>query len=240
MGSLFFNKVAGALLAIFLVVLGLSTLAESLFHTEGPETPAYPVDLAALQPAAPEEEETGPPDFGVLLAGADISAGERVARRCASCHTFEEGGADGTGPHLWGVIGREVAEVDGFNYSQAMREYAQGGTEWMYQNMNDYLASPRNYVPGTAMSFAGLRDQADRINIIAYMRSLSNDPEPLPEPLESGAPAGGADDQAEASEPAETMDETMGEPATDGDGEASESMSDAAPDGEAEAEPQDG
>lgn len=216
MGSLFFNKVAGALLAIFLVVLGLSTLAETLFHTEGPETPAYPVDLAALQPAAAEEEEdTGPPDFGVLLAGADISAGERVARRCASCHTFEEGGADGTGPHLWGVIGRDVAAVDGFNYSQAMREYAQGGTEWMFQNVYDYLESPRNYVPGTAMSFAGLRDQTDRVNLIAYMRSLSNNPEPLPEPLESDEPE----------EAAETMDDTMG---------------DAAPEGEVEGEPQDG
>jgi cytochrome c len=226
MGSLFFNKVAGALLAIFLVVLGLSTLAEGLFHTEGPETPV--------------EEETGPPDFGVLLAGADLSAGERVARRCASCHTFEEGGADGTGPHMWGVIGRDVAAVDGFNYSSAMREYAEGGTEWMYQNMYDYLASPRNYVPGTAMSFAGLRDQADRINIIAYMRSLSNDPEPLPAPLESGEPAGAGEAMDEASEATEAMDETMGEPAPEGDAEASEAMGDTAPDAEADAEPQDG
>ncbi|MEQ8433822.1 MAG: hypothetical protein RIA71_06240 [Oceanicaulis sp.] len=118
-----------------------------------------------------------------------------------------------------------MAEVDGFNYSQAMRDYAQGGTEWMYQNMNDYLASPRNYVPGTAMSFAGLRDQADRINIIAYMRSLSNDPEPLPEPLESGEAAGAAADQAETSGAEDAMDETMG---------------DTAPEGEADAEPQDG
>lgn len=240
MGSLFFNKVAGALLAIFLVVLGLSTLAEGLFHTEGPETPAYPVDLAALEPAAPEEEETGPPDFGVLLAGADLSAGERVARRCASCHIFEEGGADGTGPHMWGVIGRDVAAVDGFNYSSAMREYAEGGAEWMYQNMYDYLASPRNYVPGTAMSFAGLRDQTDRINIIAYMRTLSNDPEPLPEPLESGEAAGAAeagDEQAAASDATEAMDETTGEAAEpEGDAEASDATDEAAP----EAEPQDG
>jgi cytochrome c len=227
MGNLFFNKVAGALLAIFLVVLGLSTLAETLFHKESPETPAYPVDLSALQPEAPVEEEIGPPDFGVLLAGADISAGERVARRCASCHSFEEGGADGTGPHMWGVIGRDVAQVDGFNYSQAMREYAQGGTEWMYQNMYDYLASPRNYVPGTAMSFAGLRDQTDRVNIIAYMRSLSNDPAPLPAPRESEAPA---EAPAEATE---AMDPPMGEAAPDGE-------ADTAPDGEADAEPQDG
>lgn len=215
MGDLFFNKVAGAVLAIFLLILGLSTLADSLFHTEGPERPAYPVDMAVLESAAgaEEEEEQGPPDFGVLLAGADVGAGERVARRCASCHTFEEGGRDGTGPHLWGVMGRDVAEVDAFNYSQAMEEYAEGGTEWGYQNMYDYLENPRGYVPGTAMSFAGLRDQEDRVNIIAYMRTLSNDPLPIPEPAEA-APAEG---EAAA---AETSGETSGEASAEPEGEA--------------------
>jgi len=201
MGDLFFNKVAGAVLAIFLLILGLSTLADSLFHKEGPERPAYPVDMAVLESAAgaEEEEEQGPPDFGVLLAGADVGAGERVARRCASCHTFEEGGRDGTGPHLWDVMGRAVAEVSGFNYSQAMEEYAEGGTEWGFQNMYDYLENPRGYVPGTAMSFAGLRDQQDRANIIAYMRTLSNDPLAIPEPAEA-APAQGEGDAGDAGE----------------------------------------
>ena len=201
MGDLFFNKVAGAVLAIFLLILGLSTLADSLFHREGLERPAYPVDMAVLESAAgaQEEEEEGPPDFGVLLAGADIGAGERVARRCASCHTFEEGGRDGTGPHLWGVMGRDVAEVDAFNYSSAMEDYAEGGTEWGYQNMYDYLENPRGYVPGTAMSFAGLRNQEDRVNIIAYMRTLSNDPMPIP--------AAAPEPAAEASGDAEAMGE---------------------------------
>jgi cytochrome c len=201
MGDLFFNKVAGAVLAVFLLVLGLTTLSDSLFQTEGPERPAYPVDMAVLESAsdAQEEEEQGPPDFGVLLAGADIGAGERVARRCASCHTFEEGGRDGTGPHLWGVMGRDVAEVDAFNYSQAMEEYAEGGTQWGYQNMYDYLENPRGYVPGTAMSFAGLRDQEDRVNIIAYMRSLSNDPLPLPEPRQDEGGEAAAAQSVEAS-----------------------------------------
>ncbi|MEQ8405857.1 MAG: cytochrome c family protein [Oceanicaulis sp.] len=214
MGDLFFNKVAGAVLAIFLLILGLSTLADGLFHTEEPERPAYPVDMAVLESAAgaEEEEEQGPPDFGVLLAGADVGAGERVARRCASCHTFEEGGADGTGPHLWDVMGRDVAEVSGFNYSQAMNEYAEGGTEWGFQNMYDYLENPRGYVPGTAMSFAGLRQQEDRVNLIAYMRTLSNDPIAIPEPRESEAPA-----------------DAEGEVAA---GESAEAAGDAAPEGE--------
>ncbi|MFW6412976.1 MAG: c-type cytochrome [Oceanicaulis sp.] len=220
MGDLFFNKVAGAILAIFLIVLGLQTLGHGLYDAESPETPAYPIDLSVLDAAGGggEAEEEGPVDFGLLLASADVSAGERVARRCASCHTFEEGGADGTGPHLWGVMGREVAEVSGFNYSQAMQDYASGGVEWLYQNMYDYLESPRQYVPGTAMSFAGLRDQQDRINIIAYMRSLSNDPIALPEPLPAEETAA-AEAEGEAAEGDAVAEAGEGE-AAEGEGPA--------------------
>lgn len=196
MGELFFNKVAGSLLAVFLVIMGLGTLADTIYHTETPEEPAYPIDMSALTAGAgaAAEEEEGPVDFGLLLASADIGAGERTARRCAACHTFDEGGADGTGPHLWGVMGRAVAGVAGFGYSGAMVEYGADGKAWSYQNMYDYLENPRSYVSGTAMSFAGLRKQEDRINIIAYMRSLSNSPIALPEPLPV------ADDVAEAVE----------------------------------------
>lgn len=200
MGDLFWNKVAGAVLAIGLLILGLQTLAHELLHAEQLETFAYPVDLAATETAAPAEpEDTGPPDFGALLASADIGAGERVARRCASCHSFDAGGRNGTGPALYGVIGRDVAAMDGFRYSAAMVEYAEGGTEWMYQNMYNYLENPGGYVDGTAMSFAGLRNQEDRINIIAYMRSQDDAPEPLPAPL--GAAGATVDAPAEA-EPA--------------------------------------
>jgi cytochrome c len=184
MGDLFFNKIAAALLTIFLIILGLTTLRDVVFDTEAPETPAYPIDLSILEAGnAAEAEEEGPIDFGLLLASADIGAGERVARRCAACHTFDEGGADGTGPHMWGVMGRVVASVAGFGYSNAMNDYGSDGKAWDYENMYNYLENPRSYVSGTAMSFAGLRNQDDRINIIAYMRSLSSDPIALPEPL---------------------------------------------------------
>lgn len=185
MGSLFFNKLAAALLAVALVILGLTTLGDSLFHAEQPEQFGYPVDLAALEGASgpAEEEVEGPVDFGVLLASADISAGERVARRCASCHSFDSGMADGTGPHLWGVLGRAVAAVDGFNYSAAMEEYGETTDAWRYENMYNFLESPRRYMPGTAMSFAGLRDQEDRINLIAYMHEQGSSDMPFPEPL---------------------------------------------------------
>lgn len=188
MGSLFFNKVAAALLGAGLVILGLVTLADTLFHPEQPEQYGYPVDLAALEGhGGGEEEVEGPTDFGLLLASADVTAGERIARRCASCHTFDEGGADGTGPHLWDVMGRAVASVSGFGYSGAMSDYAGTVEGWGVENMYNFLESPRRYMPGTAMSFAGLRNQEDRINLIAYMRGQSNNPIALPAPLAAAA-----------------------------------------------------
>lgn len=211
MGSLFFNKLAAALLAVALVILGLTTLGDSLFHAEQPEQFGYPVDLAALEGASgpAEEEVEGPVDFGVLLASADISAGERVARRCASCHSFDSGMADGTGPHLWGVLGRAVAAVDGFNYSGAMEEYGETTDAWRYENMYNFLESPRRYMPGTAMSFAGLRDQEDRINLIAYMHEQGSSDMPFPEPLAVPAEEGDmAEGEAAAdAEIVETLDE---------------------------------
>lgn len=207
MGSLFFNKLAAALLAVALVILGLTTLSDSLFNAELPEEFGYPVDLAALEGASgpAEEEVEGPVDFGVLLASADISAGERVARRCASCHSFDSGMADGTGPHMWGVMGREVAAVDGFNYSGAMEEYGETVSAWMYENMYNFLESPRRYIPGTAMSFAGLRDQEDRINLIAYMREQGSSDLALPEPLATPADEAGMG-EGEAAADAEMVD----------------------------------
>jgi len=208
MGSLFFNKVAAALLGAGLVILGLVTLADTLFHPEQPEQYGYPVDLAALEGhGGGEEEVEGPTDFGLLLASADVSAGERIARRCASCHTFDEGGADGTGPHLWDVMGRAVASVGGFGYSGAMTEYAGTVEGWGVENMYNFLESPRRYMPGTAMSFAGLRNQEDRINLIAYMRGQSNDPIALPAPLAAAA----ADVEAHAEDAMGQVEDAMGD-----------------------------
>lgn len=239
MGDLFWNKVAGAVLAILLVVMGLREISDIVFDVRGPETLGFPVDPALLEgPAgAGAAEDTGPVDFGALLATASFDAGERVARRCVACHTFDQGGANGTGPNMWGVMGRTVASVSGFNYSSAMREYGADGTQWLYQNMYDYLAAPRRYVPGTSMAFAGLRSQEDRINLIAYMREMSGSPLPLPEPLpeEPEVTEEAADAQVAASDSLETAESGT----TEGEdlGEAASPVAEPAPaDSEAEEE----
>ena len=205
MGDLFWNKIAAVILGTLLVVMGLREISSIVFSVDAPEEIIYPVDLSALETTGGGEEEA-PADIGLLLASADPSAGEQVARRCAACHTFDEGGADGTGPHLYGVVGRQVAGVSGFNYSSAMQEYGSGGTEWLYQNLFDYLASPRQYVPGTSMAFAGLRGEEDRANLIAYLAQQSPGAPEFPEPLPQEEPSeeGGGEGETVAAADGET------------------------------------
>jgi cytochrome c len=111
------------------------------------------------------------------LAHADVDAGAKSARVCAACHSFEEGGAAKIGPPLWGVVGRDIASLGDFTYSSAL---AGKEGQWSYETLDEYLSSPRDWVPGTKMAFAGIKKPDDRANVILYLRSLSNEPAPLP------------------------------------------------------------
>ena len=123
-------------------------------------------------PAAFAQEDTV--DIEAAVAAADASAGQAVFRMCAGCHTAEEGGATRVGPNLWGIVGRDVASVEGYRYSGAMS--AQEGT-WTLARLDAYLTAPRREVPGTNMSFAGIRNPTQRINLLAYLDTLrSADP----------------------------------------------------------------
>lgn len=117
-------------------------------------------------------------DLGTLLASADPAVGKDKARVCVSCHDFANGGPNRIGPNLWGVVGRDVASHGGFAYSPAMS--AEPGT-WTYQLLFDYLASPARTVPGTKMSFAGMRRPEDRAAVIKYLTTLGSAP-PMPVP----------------------------------------------------------
>lgn len=196
MDSFEWNKIAGAVLFPLLVVSGLIVFSDILFHSEAPESPGYVIQVAE----APETggdggaaEEATP--IGALLASATPQAGEAVARKCTACHSFEEGGGNRVGPALWDTVNRQVASVPGFSYSSALVDFADGGTAWTYEHLDSFLENPKSYVPGTKMSFAGVKDEEDRANLIAYMRSLSSNPAPLPEVTEAPgqAPEEGGD-----------------------------------------------
>ena len=131
-----------------------------------------PAAGAAAAPAAPV-------DLGTLLAAADASRGESVARVCGSCHTFDQGGANRVGPNLWAVVGRPVAGAAGFAYSPALAGH---GGVWTYQELDRYLASPARAIPGNKMAFNGLRNPKDRAHLIAYLARLSPGAPPYPPP----------------------------------------------------------
>jgi cytochrome c len=145
-----------------------------------PRGPEGPPPLAAPAPQV---------DLATLLAAADVQKGRQTAQVCTSCHTFDQGGQDRTGPGLWGVVGRNVASHGSFAYSSAIR--AQSGN-WTYERLDHWLANPAKAVPGTKMAFAGLRRPEDRANVIAFLSTLSTSPVPFPKPEKSkvaeGAP----------------------------------------------------
>lgn len=164
------TKAGGALCGAFLIFLLGKWAAESLYSTgaagEGGEevAQAYTVDtgVAGGEAAA---AETGP-DFATVFAAADPAAGEKVFSKCKACHKLD--GSDGTGPHLNGVVGRAVASIAGFGYSDGMRAH---GGEWTPEALEAFLANPKGVVAGTKMSFAGLPKVEDRANLIAYLAS---------------------------------------------------------------------
>ncbi|MEM1365221.1 MAG: c-type cytochrome, partial [Pseudomonadota bacterium] len=102
-------------------------------------------------------------------------------KKCSSCHNVEPGGANGVGPALHGVMGRDIASVDGYGYSQALLAYGEG-KQWTWEEMNGFLWKPKTYVKGTAMGFAGIRGVEDRANIVAYLNAQSDSPLDLPDP----------------------------------------------------------
>ena len=142
------------------------------------------VTLAGLFAAAP------------AWADGDAAAGEKIFKKCQACHTAEDGGANKVGPNLWNIVNRPVASHEGFKYSGAMTEFAAGGTVWDYDHLDHFIKKPKDLVPGTAMGFAGLSKIQDRADLIAYLRTMSNDPAPLPDP--NAAPAAESADAAPA------------------------------------------
>ncbi len=178
--SLEFNKTLAAVLTAGIIASGVGVFSRIIYHPTVPEERAYPIDMAAVegagQEAAQEQEETM--ELSEMLAIASVNSGAKISKKCASCHNFAEGSANKIGPVLWGVLGRDIASLPDFSYSSALSE-KEG--DWGYDELFEFLASPKAWAPGTKMTFAGLKKPQDRADILLYLRSLSANPEPLPE-----------------------------------------------------------
>jgi cytochrome c len=198
MSDLTFNKIAAGVLASGLAIFLLREVATELFHQEPPEKPGYAIAVVeeAAEGGAVAEVT---PDWGTVIPVANIEAGKTVTAKCASCHTFESGGANGTGPNLFGAVGRKPGSHAGFAYSPAMAEESGKVPVWDDSHLNEFLKNPGKYVPGTKMTFVGLKSVDDRINVIAYLRSLgATIPVPDPAPAAAAAPAAAEGEAAPA------------------------------------------
>lgn len=214
MGELGLNKIFGAILATVLVIFALKEVTYIVFpsgdghgghHGEEHEMSlneqiaeryAYYVEVADSSGGAAVVEEVF--DLGLALASADPALGERAFRgKCVTCHTIEEGGANGTGPNLHAMMGAQKHSVDGFSYSNAMTQL-EGA--WTYENMSDWLENPAGYVRGTSMAFAGLRRDDERANVIAYLASYTPDAPAFPDPLPAESDSAEADGETEAAD----------------------------------------
>lgn len=166
------NKIVGAVCGSLLVFLGLNFFAEQLFypkHGDG-EHLAFALEIEESGPVEEEEEI----DLAALFAAADLADGEKVFKKCSACHAIEDG-ANKSGPHLWGVVNREVGSVGEFKYSGALP----AGQSWTAAELFAFLESPKAYAPGTSMGFKGLRKPEDRAALIAYLNESDGSPEPL-------------------------------------------------------------
>ena len=156
------TKIGGGLFGAWLILLLGKWAAEEIYHADAHGEQSYVIEVASSAEAAPAEEV----DLAALMAEADADKGKSVFRKCSACHKLD--GTDGVGPHLDGVVGRDVASIDGFGYSGALTGL---DGNWTPEALYGFLESPKGYAPGTSMGFAGLKKQSDRVNLIKYLEA---------------------------------------------------------------------
>jgi cytochrome c len=183
------NKVIGAVLASVLFILAIEMIVMPVvFYAPPPKKPGYIVQGVeeTTSAGATQAAEETIPDWGTVLPKADVAAGQQTVQVCGQCHDWSKGGPDKIGPNLWGVVGRARASRASFSYSSAM---SSSHDPWTYDKLFVYLKSPAGVVPGTKMTYAGLRSEQQRINLLAYLRRQSDSPLPIPPPAPAKAAA---------------------------------------------------
>ena len=173
------NKIMAAVLLAVLVAMLSGFVAHKLVSPEKLEKNAYVVEgMGKAEAPVAAEAPKGPADIEPLLASASVEAGQKAGRVCATCHSFGKGEAAKIGPNLYAIVGSKHAHMEGFSYSDAMK--ALHDKEWDYAELNKFIHNPREYIPGTKMTFAGIKNDAERANVIAWLRTLADTPVALP------------------------------------------------------------
>ena len=171
------NKIIVSIALAVILVLGINKITDVIFYVEKPEKSTYQVASIATDDSSASTEtnsvSSGSGDIMAMFASVSAAEGAKVFKKCAACHSINEGGSNKIGPALWGVLGRSVGSVPDYKYSKAMAAY---GKNWSFEEMNGFLLKPKEWIKGTKMSFAGLKKAEDRAAVILYMNENTNSP----------------------------------------------------------------
>jgi cytochrome c len=174
------NKIIVSVVLAIILVLGINKITDIIFYVEKPEKSAYQVaSISSDADTTSAEESSVSSESGnimALFASASAAEGAKVFKKCAACHSIAEGGANKIGPALWGVIGRKSGSVADYKYSKALAAHSKN---WSFEEMNGFLIKPKEWIKGTKMSFAGLKNAKDRAAVILYMNENSSNPLPI-------------------------------------------------------------
>jgi cytochrome c len=181
------NKIVAAILVAGIIGSGSGVISRILYEPKELKEDAYKIEVPKEAAGGGEAKAEPEKPIGTMLASANVQQGEEISKKCQACHNLQKGAGAKVGPDLYGVVGRPVASESGFTYSDALQKV---GGNWDYDKLNKFLTNPKADVPGTKMTFAGLPKESDRADIIAYLRTLSDNPVPLPA-ADQGQPAGG-------------------------------------------------
>ena len=168
-----FQKLITSIIIVVLIVIGISKISDSIYSTEE-NVVAYKVEVQEKKVVDSVEEKL---DLAAFLASGNVEHGKKVFKKCAACHSINEGGKNKIGPALWGVMQRKSGELKEYNYSKALLGYEK---VWSFEELNGFLLKPATWIKGNKMGFAGLKDEKDRSSVILYLKESSNNPIPLP------------------------------------------------------------
>jgi cytochrome c len=175
MSGLEVNKILAAIIMAVLILTLIGHLGDLIVNIDHGKHGDHGENGEGVKAVVTKEEIIEP--ISSLLFNASLEKGEKLFKKCGTCHSYKKDGVNKVGPKLWNIINRPKASIEGFAYSKALAEI---GGEWTYEEIAEFLYKPKKYAKGTKMNFIGLKKVEDRANLVIFLREQSDNPIPLP------------------------------------------------------------